>query len=123
MTSLRYISFSSKTDAPGEYYKQHHDHAGYYEQDTVKDRPITMLVFLNDVESGGTLKFKRLELEFSPRRGDAVAWSNVDKAGSVDPDMVHEAMPLPNGSTKMAVNIWVRDDPFTSPKQASQRQK
>ena len=75
------------------------------------------------IVSSRLLTVKRLELEFSPRRGDAVAWSNVDKAGSVDPDMVHEAMPLPDGSTKMAVNIWVRDDPFTSPKQASQRQQ
>ena len=36
--------------------------------------------------------------------------------------MVHEAMPLPEGAEKMAVNVWVRDQPFTSPQQAMQRQ-
>jgi|MDSY01.2.fsa_nt_gb hypothetical protein len=112
--------------SPGEYYKQHHDHRAYYEPGPAgyPDRPVTLLLFLNDVPVGGQLKFDRLGLEFSPRRGDAVAWSNVRQdTGKADPDMVHEAMPLPEGATKMAVNVWVRDEPFTSPQQAMQRQQ
>jgi len=106
---------------PGEYYKTHHDHAGYYsETDTkIKDRPQTMLLFLNDVARGGHLRFDKLGLEIPPRMGDAVVWSNVDLAtGKADPDMIHQGLP-PDVGAKMAVNIWVRDEPFTSPRQAA----
>ena len=59
--------------------------------------------------------------EFVPRCGDAVIWSNVDAHGKSNPDMVHQGMP-PESGVKMAINIWARDKPFTSPKQAVQRQ-
>jgi len=108
--------------SPGEFYKQHHDHRGYYDSETgYPDRPITMLLFLNDVNGGGELKFEKLGLEFKPRVGDAVVWSNIDQDGRADPEMVHEAMP-PEDGIKMAVNIWVRDKAFTDMRQASMRQ-
>ena len=70
-----------------------------------------MLLFLSDVEEGGHLRFGKLETEFPPAAGDAVVWSNVDPhTGLADPDMVHAGMPVMAG-TKMAVNIWVRDEP------------
>lgn len=110
---------------PGEYYKRHHDHRGYY--DTTggyPDRPVTLLLFLNDVteDAGGGLAFDQLGLTFQPKEGDAIAWSNVDTDGLADPDMVHEAMPLAEGGHKMAVNVWVRDKAFTDPSQAAMRQ-
>mmetsp|Transcript_24376 Transcript_24376/g.54970 ORF Transcript_24376/g.54970 Transcript_24376/m.54970 type:complete len:292 (+) Transcript_24376:154-1029(+) len=105
---------------PGQFYKVHHDHSGYYEGNNQtgpkgEDRPITMLLFLSEVESGGNLRFPKLGLEFIPRIGDAVAWSNVDAENLADPDMVHEGMPPKSGS-KLAANIWVRTEPFDSPK-------
>lgn len=107
---------------PGEFYKQHHDHRGFYDpKDGYPDRPITMLLFLSDVEEGGNLRFEKLGIDFRPSKGDAIVWSNVDGDGIADPDMVHEAMPVIKGS-KMAVNVWVRDKPFTDMRQASMRQ-
>jgi prolyl 4-hydroxylase len=58
-------------------------------------------------------------MEFCPRMGDAIVWSNVDKNGKADPDMIHQGLP-PEEGVKMAVNIWLRDEPFTSPQQAMQ---
>jgi hypothetical protein len=40
---------------PGEFYKAHHDHAGYYDPNGYPDRPKTMLLFLNDVAKGALL--------------------------------------------------------------------
>jgi len=108
--------------SPGEFYKEHHDHRGYYDPVTgYPDRPITILLFLNDVSEGGELKFEKLGLEFKPRIGDAVIWSNVDSDGLADPDMVHEAKP-PKKGMKMGVNVWIREKPFTDMRQASMRQ-
>jgi len=110
---------------PGEFYREHHDHRAYYDPEGgYPDRSKTMLLFLNDLDEtmGGRLEFGRLGLEFPPRDGDAVIWSNVDKDGKVDPEMVHQGMPPGEGGSKMAVNIWVRDTPFTSPQQAAMRQ-
>ena len=49
-----------------------------------------MLLFLNDVPEGGQLKFEKLgNLQFSPRAGDAVAWSNVNQEdGTVDVSVI-----------------------------------
>ena len=56
---------------PGEFYAQHHDHAGYYDPEGgYPDRPKTMLLFLNDVEKGGCLHFGVLDYTFCPRQGD-----------------------------------------------------
>lgn len=110
---------------PGQFYREHHDHRAYYDPEGgYPDRSRTMLLFLNDIpeEMGGRLEFGKLKLEFPPRNGDAVIWSNVDRDGKVDPEMVHQGMPPEEGGTKMAVNIWVRDKPFTSPQQAATRQ-
>ena len=106
----------------GEFYKQHHDHRAYYDPDNgYPDRPYTLLLFLNDVEDGGELEFEKLGIQIIPRLGDAIVWRNVDDDGLVDNDMVHEAMP-PKKGIKMAVNVWVRDKPFTEMRQATERQ-
>lgn len=109
---------------PGQYYKPHHDHRGFYDlMNSQSDRAYTMLLFMNDVHAGGHLKFDRLGLQFIPRRGDAVVWSNVDKTtGLVDHEMVHQGMPPEPGSEKMAINLWVREEPLTSPQEAAARQ-
>jgi hypothetical protein len=110
--------------APGQFYKPHHDHAGYYLSETPpsgggegsledeadapqlpqptgeptgESRPATILVFLSDVEGGGELNFPRLGLSFTPAKGDAVAWSNVNVKGLADPTMVHEGRPPTSG--------------------------
>ena len=110
---------------PGQYYKPHHDHRGFYHlSNTQPDRATTILIFLNDVAAGGHLTFDRLGIQFQPRRGDAVVWSNLEQStGKVDHDMVHQGLPPEEGSEKRAINLWVREEPFTDLKQAAERQQ
>ena len=100
--------------APGEYYKPHHDHKAYYSREKgYRDRNKTMLLFLNNVSSGGHLLFDKLGYEFVPRKGDAVVWSNVQPDGEVDRQMVHQGLPPDEGSNpKYAMNIWAQNDPL-----------
>jgi hypothetical protein len=84
----------------GQFYKPHHDHAGYYssgEEAQGDSRPATILLFLSDVEGGGELRFPALGLEFTPAKGDAVAWSNVNVKGLADSALVHEGRPPTTG--------------------------
>lgn len=100
---------------PGQYYKAHHDHKGFYDPDTgYPDRCKTLLLFLNNVDRGGHLRFDALGLEFIPRRGDGIIWSNTDPAtGKVDRDMIHQGLPPEEGSNpKYALNVWIRDEPI-----------
>jgi hypothetical protein len=95
--------------SPNAEYKLHHDHGGFYGKQT-EFRLWTMLVFLSDVPEGGQTSFPKLNLEFVPRMGDAIVWSNVrqgdDGSILVDEDMVHAGRPPAEGSHKYAMNVW-----------------
>jgi hypothetical protein len=78
--------------SPDSHYNTHHDHGEFYGKAT-EHRPWTVLVFLNDVPSGGHTWFPKLDLKVAPRAGDAIAWSNVDADGKADGDMVHAGQP------------------------------
>ena len=98
--------------SPDSFYNVHHDHGGFYGKET-EHRPWTVLVFLNDVTSGGYTWFPKLDLKVAPRAGDAIAWSNVDEEGKADPDMVHAGQPPGEaGIEKYAANIWFGDAPM-----------
>lgn len=100
--------------SPDSFYSVHHDHGGFYGK-TTEHRPWTVLVFLNDVSSGGYTWFPnpKLDLKIIPRAGDAIAWSNVDKNGEADPDMVHAGQPPgEEGIEKYAVNVWLGESPM-----------
>lgn len=108
---------------PGQLYKEHHDHGGYYGKDT-EQRSWTLLVFLTDLpaktihgeRAGGYTKFRALGndndhenndrdshshsdshsdgVSIVPRMGDGVLWRNEDElTGEVLLDAVHEAVP------------------------------
>ena len=98
--------------SPEAFYNVHHDHGAFYGK-TTEHRPWTILVFLNDVASGGYTWFPKLDLKIVPRAGDAIAWSNVDEDGKADPDMVHAGQPPgEEGIEKYAVNIWLGESPM-----------
>lgn len=102
---------------PGQFYKQHHDHGGYYGASS-EQRPITMLLFLSTMpesDGGGHTLFSNLDLAVLPRKGDGIIWSNVDDNGELLVDALHEAVP-PKGNAgnvvKYAMNVWVSDKPI-----------
>ena len=100
--SLQLVRYTN----PKAEYQLHHDHGGFYGKDT-EHRTWTMLIFLNDVPAGGNTAFPKVELEVTPRAGDALVWSNIKENGEVDPDMVHMGKPpTREGVEKYAVNVW-----------------
>ena len=66
----------------------------------------TVLIYLTDVDEGGSTRFPALDLDVVPRALSAVAWANVRADGDPDTRTLHEARPT--SCHKVAVNCWVR---------------
>jgi len=100
--------------AVGEQFKPHHDFLdpnapGFAEQLRLYgQRVATMLIYLNDDYSGGETVFPKLGLSFRGKAGDALFWTNVDRAGSADPLTMHAGQP-PTAGEKWVVSQWIRD--------------
>jgi len=100
--------------AVGEQFKPHHDFLdpeapGFAEQLRLYgQRVATMLVYLNDDYSGGETVFPKLRISFRGSAGDALFWTNVDRAGNADPLTTHAGTP-PTAGEKWIVSQWIRD--------------
>jgi hypothetical protein len=97
----------------GDFYKPHHDG---------RQRAHTILIYLNDLETGagehkrglGGTGFPRalpMPLMVHPREGMALVWHNLHKNGSADIAAVHTGEPVPEGATKWVVNVWITSKP------------
>ena len=102
---------------PGQKYEPHFDYgeACDFEENLHNGhRHVTMLVYLNDVPDsyGGHTTFPKLELKVSPVARAAVAFNDCLPNGQEDPRTLHGGSPPSNG-TKIAINIWIRAQPFS----------
>ncbi|CAE7535583.1 unnamed protein product [Symbiodinium pilosum] len=103
--------------SPGQYYRPHmdtHEEPQRMSSYSGEQRTHTLLVFMNDVpkeDGGGHLSFPNLGLQVLPRAGDAVLWPNL-RDGKPDPQALHEGV-APNSCEKVAMNVWVADQPFS----------
>lgn len=97
----------------GQYYRRHHDDGRYYNIST-EHRSHTLLLFASSVplaDGGGHTAFPELKLRVLPTVGDAIVWENVDAAGLVLTEAVHEAATIyTEGVTKYAVNVWISEE-------------
>ncbi len=86
-----------------------HTHMPYWpkERDRGGQRTQTMMIFLNDVPAGGHTRFPLLDLSLALRRGNALAWNNLDCFGGVNPLTLHQRMPVIEGR-KYIVTKWYR---------------
>lgn len=102
--------------APGQEYRPHFDFidpgVAHFarELQTVGQRTVTFLIYLNDDYEGGATTFPRLDWSFKGKTGDALAFWNVT-AGSPDPRTLHAGTPTTNG-IKWLFSKWVRDRPL-----------
>lgn len=73
-----------------------------------------MLVYLNDVASGGETSFPMLGFEVSPRKGRALVFFPGMLDGRLDGQLLHEAKPAVD--RKWVSQVWVRhfEDPLWS---------
>lgn len=72
-------------------------------------RMVTALVYLNDVEEGGSTRFTRLDKEVSPEMGKLLVFNNVYKnTTKKHPLSEHAGTPVLKG-TKYIFNLWFRE--------------
>lgn len=74
-------------------------------------RVATVLIYLNDVQSGGATYFPKLDLRFQPRRGSAVVFFPCSLDGRLDPQALHTAERAV--AEKWVCQVWVRQRDYT----------
>lgn len=70
-------------------------------------RIATLIIYLNEVESGGSTIFPELDFEVFPRKGGAVYFSYCDKRERLDRMTLHGGAPVQRGE-KWIATIWYR---------------
>jgi len=73
----------------------------------------SLVIYLNDVQSGGETIFPELGLSVCPQRGNAVYFEYCDSHSRVDPRSLHAGAPVVAGE-KWAATKWMRQRPFVS---------
>ena len=69
---------------------------------------VTALIYLNDVEEGGSTKFTKLDLDVSPTTGKLLIFENTLKDSiNKHPLSEHAGMPVIKGE-KYICNLWFR---------------
>jgi prolyl 4-hydroxylase len=71
-------------------------------------RVATLIVYLNDVESGGTTIFPEARVAVTARQGGAVYFRYMNGRGQLDPMTLHGGAPVTNGE-KWIMTKWMRE--------------
>ena len=83
-------------------YKNHTDCT---ENDEIRDRFATALVYLQDVKQGGETKFPKLGISIKPKKGRLLVWNNMRSDGFCDPTSIHNAAKVEIGH-KVILQRW-----------------
>ena len=104
--------------AVGQQFKQHHDFfypdQPYWEEQNRNggQRTWTVMIFLNQPEAGGQTFFEKAGVRITPRRGNLLAWNNLDDLGEPNDASLHQGMPVEAG-VKYIVTKWYRERAWT----------
>lgn len=74
-------------------------------------RVATFILYLSDVEAGGGTRFPNLGLEFRPKKGAGLLFSNTDQYGQPHQLSLHAGMPVVAG-TKYIATKWLREQEY-----------
>ncbi len=74
-------------------------------------RVATFILYLSDVEAGGGTRFPHLGLEFRPKKGAALLFSNTDQHGQPHQLSLHAGMPVVAGAKYIATK-WLREQEY-----------
>lgn len=74
-------------------------------------RVATFILYLSDVDAGGGTKFPELGLEFRPKQGAGLLFSNTDAYGQPHPLSLHAGMPVLAGCKYIATK-WLREKAY-----------
>ena len=104
---------------PGQEFLPHWDFIdpevpGYANELAARGQRIaTLLLYLNEAYDGGETDFSRLGIRYKGRRGSALLFANVDRAGAPDRRTLHAGLP-PRSGEKWLLSQWIRDRTPTS---------
>jgi len=111
----------------GQQYRPHYDYFSpqdvNYERKCAEmgNRLLSFFVYLMPCEGGGRTYFPKLHAGFTPEKGSAVCWYNLDRHGNLDDRTLHAGEPVTKGE-KWGLNVWLRERPRQR-KVAIQRRK
>ncbi len=74
-------------------------------------RIATLIMYLNDVTSGGATIFPSLGLVVNPQRGNAIYFENTDEAGKILASTLHGGTPVGAGEKWIATK-WIREGAY-----------
>ncbi|MFC6631986.1 2OG-Fe(II) oxygenase [Microbulbifer taiwanensis] len=103
---------------PGAEYKPHYD---YFDPDSPGfekvlkkggQRFATLIIYLNDVQAGGSTTFPEVGLDILPRKGHGLFFSYCDAAGNLDELTLHGGSPVVAGEKWIATK-WLRLGDYT----------
>lgn len=98
---------------PGGEYRPHFD--GFPEgTETLRqggNRQMTLILYLNAVESGGETAFPELGMKVAPIPGCGVLFRNLDETGKRHPLSLHAGLPVLQGE-KWIATTWIRQNPY-----------
>ena len=106
--------------APGAEYKPHFDYFDPKEPGNERilqmggQRFATLVMYLNDVEAGGSTVFPEIGLDVLPRKGNAIFFSYANPAGDLDKLSLHGGSPVAAGEKWIATK-WLRLGEYTGP--------
>jgi prolyl 4-hydroxylase len=101
----------------GQQFKCHHDffytsEAYWAEQErSGGQRTWTVMVFLNEPEAGGQTEFPHAKVKIAPKRGNLLAWNNLDPLGEPNEQSLHQGLPVAAG-LKYIITKWYRERPW-----------
>ena len=105
---------------PGAEYKPHFDYFDPAHEGNDKmlamggQRMATLIMYLNDVEAGGSTVFPDLGLDVLPRKGNALYFAYATEDGQLDRRSLHGGSPVSSGEKWIATK-WMRQRPYTGP--------
>ena len=89
----------------GQFYKSHQD--ALDKPDSKGQRIGTVLVYLNNVNSGGATFFNILNLRVQPKEGDAIVFFPAKMDGTIETRFLHTAEDA--SDTKWVSQVWLRN--------------
>lgn len=100
----------------GGEYKPHFDYfpdnaGGRANMSKGGQRIITMIMYLNDVKTGGATVFPEINLNIYPKKGSALYFSYCNSSGDVDPLTLHGGAPVIKGEKWIATK-WLRQHAY-----------
>lgn len=111
--------------AVGQEFRPHHDFfftdQPYWPREEAMggQRTWTAMIFLNAPEAGGQTYFPTAGVRVTPRRGNILAWNNLDAAGRPNHASLHQGMPVLAG-VKYIITKWYRERLWAETPRASQ---